>query len=138
MKPSKILLSYKEDILERGLLDWIISHTSFLLPSHKYKGIIELVDGQLVITLHDSNKIIVNPTNLSDIHYGFDEVFRFGNDRSMGLSFKPLRLTYKLDNELEKVAYIITDFNRFTRGSNNKNWYNTLNEWKQNTEFLEN
>ena len=127
LKQSELLLSYKEDILKMGAGDWLSSHISFMLPIHKYKGTISLSDQELTISYGNGN-IKITKDQVIDINYGFDEVFHPGRDRSRGLSFKPLRISLS-DG---KTLYLITDFNRLTRGSANRSWFEILSNWITN------
>ncbi len=132
VKKDKVLFSFKEDIAKRSIKDWLTSHISFLLPIHRYKGDIELAEDQLTVTFVDQNtqlsKIILKKNDIINIHHGFDNVFRTGDDRSVGLTFKPLRITFDKDGK-EHSLYLIIDFNRLTRTSKNRDWYETLMNW---------
>ena len=129
---SKILFSFKEDILNRSTGDWITSHISFMLPLHKYQGEMTFDGDRLVLNYSksksQSSRIEIKKHDLLEVFYGFDEVFHTGQDRSIGLTFKPLRITYDLDDGNQTI-YLITDFNRFSRTSRNDAWNEILKNW---------
>ncbi len=134
VKKDKVLFSFEEDIAKRKFKDWLPSHISFLLPIHSYKGDIEMTEDRLTITFaHQNNRlpeIILEKRDLISVYHGFDNVFRPGDDRSRGLTFKPLRITFT-KNGHENTLYLIIDFNRLTRTSNNQDWYETLINWME-------
>lgn len=125
------LLAYKEDIKNTSFKEWLVAHTSFMLPLHKYKGEISLHENVLIFRGLDnkgsqkSEVIVVPLENIQDIHYGFDEVFQRTNDRSLGLFTEPLRITYK-EKRQKRIIYLYIGFDKFTRKSHNQEWFKTL------------
>lgn len=113
------LLAFAEQIADRGFRDWIVAHTSFLKPLHRYEGALEL-DGS---TLRyegrgrrdgERLKLEIAADQIRDVHYGFDDCFRRGEDRQLGLlGFMPLRIRYRQPGHRERTIYL---FARFRRG----------------------
>jgi Arc/MetJ-type ribon-helix-helix transcriptional regulator len=124
------LLAFKEEIEDITLKKWLVAHTSFMLPIHRYKGKISLHENLLIFrgfdkSSHKSQVIVVPLENIQDIHYGFDEVFQRTNDRGLGLFTKPLRITFK-EKGRKRTIFLYIGFDRFTRKSNNQEWFKTL------------
>ena len=134
IKRVKVLMAYKEDIKHRGFLDWMKAHTSFVKPLHRYEGKIILSDEKIMFDGKDKKTkndyaIEINKIDVTDIHLGFDDVFKRGEDRSLGISFQPLRIKFSKD-EKEHIMYFIIDFNRLLRATKNKEWYEELKTWR--------
>jgi hypothetical protein len=134
IKKGKVLMAYKEDIEHRGFLDWMKAHTSFVKPLHRYEGNITLSDEKIVfdgkdIKTKNDCAIEINKIDVTDIYLGFDDVFKRGEDRSLGISFQPLRIVFSKD-EKEYILYLIIDFNRLLRATKNKEWYEELKIWR--------
>jgi hypothetical protein len=134
IKKGKVLMAYKEDIKHRGFLDWLKAHTSFVKPLHRYEGNITLSDEKIVfdgkdIKTKNDYAIEINKIDVTDIYLGFDDVFKRGEDRSLGISFQPLRIVFSKD-EKEYILYLIIDFNRLLRATKNKEWYEELKKWR--------
>jgi hypothetical protein len=134
IKKGKVLMAYKEDIKHRGFLDWLKAHTSFVKPLHRYEGNITLSDEKIVLDGKDIKTkndcaIEINKIDVTDIYLGFDDVFKRGEDRSLGISFQPLRIVFSKD-EKEYILYLIIDFNRLLRATKNKEWYEELKKWR--------
>lgn len=130
---DKALLAHEEDIKERGLLDWLRAHTSWMKPLHRYEGELTLEEDRLIFEGEDTKedrhyKKEIRKEDVTEVYHGFDDSFRRREDRSIGIRFKPLRVNYK-ENDKERTMYFVTDFSRLTRGSNNKEWYEALREW---------
>jgi len=125
------LLAFKEDIENTTLKEWLVAHTSFMLPLHRYKGKISLHEDVLIFRGFENERsqksevIVVPLENIEDIHHGFDEVFRRTNDRGLGLFTEPLRITYQ-ERRQRKTIYLYIGFDRFTRKSNNQKWFEVL------------
>ena len=131
---SKVLMAYKEDIEHRGFLDWIKAHTSFVKPLHRYEGNIILLDEKMMFDGKDKKTkneyaIEINKIDVTDMYLGFDDVFKRGEERSLGMGFQPLRIVFSKD-EKEYTLYLIIDFNRLLRTTKNKEWYEELEKWR--------
>jgi hypothetical protein len=85
-------------------------------------------DGKDIKTKNDC-AIEINKIDVTDIYLGFDDVFKRGEDRSLGISFQPLRIVFSKD-EKEYILYLIIDFNRLLRATKNKEWYEELKKWR--------
>ena len=132
---AKALLAYQEDIKRKSLVDWFLAHVSFLKPLHRYEGEIKLTNEKLIFQGKDkknnsSHKLEISKEEIKEIYLGFDEVFKRSEDRSLGLTFKPLRITFEKNGKL-KIAYFIINFKRITRTTDNKKWFELLERWKK-------
>ena len=135
MLREKALLAYKEDIENKSLADWFSAHTSFMLPLHRYRGEIILHKDSIFFSGEDKTTkkkhVLAFPLNsISDIHYGFDETYQRNDDRGLGLFSKPLRITFEENNQ-QKTVYLWIGFNRITRTSNNRKWFEIINELRR-------
>lgn len=130
IKKGKVLMAYKEDIKHRSFLDWMKAHTSFAKPLHRYEGNLTLSDEKIMFDGKDTKTknhtaIEINKTEVTNLYLGFDDVFRRGEDRSLGIGFQPLRIIFSKD-EKERTLYLIIDFNRLLRTTKNQEWYEEL------------
>lgn len=133
IKKANALMAYKEDIENRNFFDWIKAHTSFVKPLHRYNGNIILSDDKIMFDGSDNktkedHAIEINKTEVTDIYLGFDDVFMRREDRSVGISFLPLRIKFTKEKK-EYIMYLITDFKRALRTTKNKEWYEELKKW---------
>ena len=114
-------------------IDWIKAHTSFAKPLHRFDGELELLEYSLLFEGRDTkgngnHSIEIQKSEVVDVFLGFDEVFRKREDRSFGISFQPLRITFVKD-DVKRIMYLIIDFKRASRRTNNKEWYNAIKKW---------
>ncbi|MGA1872382.1 MAG: hypothetical protein ACMUHY_01800 [Thermoplasmatota archaeon] len=133
IKEERTLMAYGDDIRTRSWKDWIRAHTSLAKPVHRYEGEIRLYPDRIEFRGIDSRKDreyfkVVKKEDVTGIHHGFDRTFGKREDRSLGLGFKPLRITF-FDDGTERTMYLITSFDRLRRSSNNPAWYRSLTEW---------
>ena len=124
------LLAFEEDIKEADFIDWLEAHTSFMMPLHRYKGMIELNSDNIVFTGVDVKNgeeynLEIPIKNINDVHLGFDDVFKRRDDRSPWN--KPLRIRFKEDDD-EKTIYLFINFHRTLRTTDNKKVYQKLIE----------
>ena len=131
MKWENTLMAYEEDIKSRGFWDWIKAHTSFMKPLHRYDGVLELTEQRVTFTGRDVKekkdfKLEVEIGNITDIHFGFDDVFTGWEDRAAPWN-KPLRVGYK-SKEGERTIYLFVNFHRKygMRTSDNKEAFEEL------------
>jgi len=124
------LLAYREDFKNIGIKDWVVAHTSFMLPFHQYKG--EIIRYSDSIFFRGKDKDTKEPhvlafplRNIVELHYGFDDTYRRIDDRSLGLFTEPLRMTFREGNS-QKTIYLWIGFNRLTRTSTNRKWFENL------------
>lgn len=113
MKWENSMMAYEEDIEERGFLDWLKAHTSFMKPLHRYAGTLELTDEKLKFTGKDDKEggdfsLEVDTGNIISSHYGFDDVFSWWEDRAFPWN-KPLRVRYRSNDE-EETIYLFANF----------------------------
>jgi hypothetical protein len=132
-KRSDALIAFEEDIKKRGLWDWIIAHTSFAKPLHRYDGELTLYIDRLYFEGVDKKKnkkysIEIRKNQVESIFYGFDDIFKRGEDRALGLSFQPLRLKIRKKGSIIAM-YLIIGYRRALRTTNNKEWFQELTEW---------
>mgnify|MGYP006987896206 CR=1 FL=1 len=133
-KKEKALMSFDIDIKNRTFWEWAKAHTSLAKPLHRYEGEIILEEDRIVF--HGINKQsrkdfknVIMKERVTDITMGFDRNFKRREDRSLGLAFKPLRISFS-ENGKKKIMYLIISFNPLLRSSNNQDWYDTLIRWK--------
>ena len=116
IKETSSLLAFEEDIRNRGFIDWVVAHTGFAKPLHRYEGKLSLMNDRLVFYGNDKKKkrryhLQINKKDVTDIFHGFDNVFKRREDRALGLSFKPLRINF-VKNGSSTAIYLIIEFRR--------------------------
>eukprot|EP01116_Phalansterium_solitarium_P024455 TRINITY_DN8980_c0_g1_i1.p1 TRINITY_DN8980_c0_g1~~TRINITY_DN8980_c0_g1_i1.p1 ORF type:complete len:151 (-),score=7.24 TRINITY_DN8980_c0_g1_i1:126-578(-) len=130
--------SFKTDVENRSFGDWFEAHTSFCLPLHHYEGSIQFDGRHLVLEGHHKSdatktvRLVLGPTEVRDVFYGFDDTFRRREDRGLGLGFRPLRITYTVkgsDAPSPSIIYVAVDFSRALRTTRNSEWSELLNKW---------
>jgi len=134
-KKETALLAYGEDIERAGVKDWIASHTSFMLPLHKYRGEITLLEDSIFFRGEDKDTgqphVLALPLkNVLDLHYGFDDAYRRTGDRGLGLFTSPLRIRFK-EGSSQKTIYLWIGFRRLSRTSDNREWFESLSNLKR-------
>jgi hypothetical protein len=141
VKTDKIeaLLIYKDDIENRSFFDWVKAQASFIDPLHKYKGHFR-IDGEYFhfegtdTQNGQPHHLVFSSSQLVSLNLGFDMTYRAIEDRSLGFAFKPLRLDVQNGNHLF-VCYFVMRFIPLVRLSDNKIWYEKLQEWKKYNVF---
>ena len=135
MKWENSLMAYEEDIKNRTWLDWLKAHTSGFKPLHRYEGTLELSNSELTFNGRDikENKefqLRIPLDKITDVHYGFDEVFKGREERAWPWN-KPLRIKYQAKG-VEKTIYLFAHFHheKGVRTSDNKEVYEKLKEFK--------
>ncbi|PNH04681.1 hypothetical protein TSOC_009142 [Tetrabaena socialis] len=130
-----------EQIEDSSAADWIAAHTSFCLPLHHWEGSLELSDILVLRGKHKATEAEVEfrvaPSDVTDIHLGFDDCFTKAKDRSLGLAFKPLRLSFTGPSEGAAggperlhVLYLVLDYVRWRGGSSDEEWFQKLLAWR--------
>jgi hypothetical protein len=132
---AKILMSYKEDIENRGFWDWLKAHqTTLMEPLHKFKGEIRLYDDILELEGRggkgDYTLLVCTNKQLRDVFLGFDNTFTIMEDRMLGLTFRPLRIKIENGNK-DFTLYIIINYDKILRTADNIKWQKILTEWKK-------
>ncbi len=133
------LLIYKDDIENRGFFDWVKAQAAFIDPLHKYKGNFWL-DGEFFHFQGIDNQtgqphhLLFASSQLLSCNLGFDTTYRAIEDRSLGFAFKPLRLDVQNGNH-HFVCYMVIKFIPIIRLSDNKIWYDKLQDWKKYNSF---
>jgi len=136
IKKDKALMAYKEDIEHRGVIDWLKAHTSFVKPLHRYEGEVTLSDDKIMFhgkdtkTKNNNYTIEIDKKDVTDVYLGFDDVFKRGEDRSLGISFQPLRINF-LKAKKESTLYLIIRFSQLLRTTKNKEWYEEMKKWRK-------
>jgi len=127
-------MAYEEDIKRRGFIDWLKAHTTGFKPLHRYEGVLELNDNELIFSGKDVKedkefKLKIPLKNITDIYYGFDNVFKGREERAWPWN-KPLRIRYKSEDGKEETIYLFAHFHhkRGIRTSDNKEVYEKLKE----------
>lgn len=113
MKWENSLTAFEEDIKSRSWLDWLKAHTSGFKPLHRYEGILELRNNELIFDGKDvkENKnfqLKISLKDITDVHYGFDEVFKGREERARPWN-KPLRVKYQSENGVRTI-YLFVHF----------------------------
>jgi len=131
MKWENSLLAYEEDIRSRSWLDWLKAHISGFKPLHRYEGILELNNNELIFNGKDmkENKAFqlkIHLKDIIDIYYGFDGIFKGREERAWPWN-KPLRIKYQ-SKDGEKIIYLFANFRhkKGIRTSDNKEIYEKL------------
>ncbi len=129
------LLVFKDDIENRNFWDWIKARAAFSEPLHKYRGVVRLNAKYFEFEGNDRETskpmlLTFNYKQLADVFLGFDNVFTTFEDRSLGLTYQPLRMRIENGNH-EFVVYIIFNYNRFMRTADNRNWFEVLSKWQK-------
>lgn len=123
---ASVVWSFQTDIQHKGAADWLAAHTSFCLPLHHYEGAITINSNELTLkgvhkSTSEASVVVVKPADIVDVCLGFDECYTKWDDRSLGLTFKPLRLHIRRSGE-EFIVYLVVDFVRWKRTSANAAW----------------
>ncbi len=133
MKWENSLMAYEEDIKSRSWIDWLKAHTSGFKPLHRYEGVLEMNDNELIFNGKDVRddrefQLKIPLKSIIDVHYGFDEVFKGREERAWPWN-KPLRIKYQSENG-EKTIYLFAHFHhkKGIRASDNKEVYEKLRE----------
>lgn len=105
-------MAYEEDIENRGFLDWLKAHTSFMKPLHRYEGVLELDGERMRFEGRDVKeggdfKLEAETGNITDVSLGFDDTFRRWEARVPWND--PLRIKYESE-EGEKTVYLYVRF----------------------------
>jgi len=131
MKWKNTLLAYENDINNRNLWEWVKAHTSFMKPLHRYDGVLIISKEKIIFTGEDKkdNKVFnfeISVADITDIYYGFDEVFSRWEDRAAPWN-KPLRLKYN-NGRGSNTIYLFANFHHKhgMRTSSNKEVYKNL------------
>ena len=132
---EEALLAFEEDIRQRTVCDWIRAHTSLGRPVYRYDGAISIEGNDLVFSGLEKNNgrkfsLRIGRDDLEEVRLGFDDVYKRGLDRSMGLAFRPLRISFREKGDI-RTFYVITSFERIRRSSKNLEWYNRLKRWME-------
>lgn len=127
------LMAYEDDIRNRNVLDWIRAHTSFALPLHRFHGELILTEEMLLFNgtdkqTKDDHSTQIHKSEVEDVYHGLDDVFRRRDDRSAGIGFQPLRITF-VKNDKKRIIYFIMDFKRASRRTTNGEWYRKITDW---------
>ncbi len=135
-KKEKALMSFDIDIKNRTIWEWANAHTSLAKPLHRYEGEIILEEDRIIFqginkqSKKNFEKVVIKDA-ITGIKMGFDRIFKRTEDRSLGLAFKPLRISF-MENGKIRMMYLIISFSPLRRSSNNQEWCNTLIRWKKN------
>jgi hypothetical protein len=136
MKYEKTLLAFKEDIEHRGLADWLEAHTSFMRPLHRYYGTLNANNEQFSFSGSDEKKggqfsLVINMSDITDIHLGYDSIFKRIEDRSLGLfHFVPLRINFT-ENHKEVSIYLFANYSSIIRHSDNQQLFGELMAYRE-------
>jgi len=138
MKWENTLMAYDKDIKDRSFWDWMKAHTSGFKPLHRYEGVLELNENQIIFSGKDVKeggkiRLKIPIKNIIDVYFGWDKVFTgFPLSKTGDRAYpwnKPLRIKYRSDQE-EKTIYLFVRFHRKygIRTSDNKEVYEKLKQ----------
>ncbi len=125
------LLAFEADIVTRTFSDWLVAHTSFLKPLHRYEGILALERTRLIFKGTDVKtkeffEMIIAKDEIEQLYCGFDEVYSVFETRGLGLLWKPLRITFAKAGK-EAQIYLVINFRWGV--ADNKQWFELLKAW---------
>jgi len=132
MKEESIaFLSFSNDIRNRSFLDWIESHISLMQPLHRYKGLLKLERESLNFygterKTGNDFRFTIYRYEIKQLYHGFDKVFTAFETRSLGIGWKPLRITFTR----EKTDYQLYLIINYAPGrTDNGIWMELLKDW---------
>jgi hypothetical protein len=131
IRESLAFLAFSEDIRKRTFIDWMEAHISAAQPLHRYKGLLNLDRDK--ISFYGTEKktgndfrLFIYRHEIQQLYHGFDDVFTVLETRNLGLSWKPLRISFTRDKTDFRV-YLIIDY-AFGR-TTNEAWMEALKSW---------
>nr|MDO8081254.1 hypothetical protein [Candidatus Freyarchaeota archaeon] len=125
---------FREDILEvRGRFKehvWL-AHLSqpMGIPLHKYKGKVTLDENKIAFSGRDKDtrqpiEFIIPRQNISEVYLGWDDnVRRWRDTRAL---IKPLRITFRVDDEIRILYLYAKEEDTAVYGEENKKLYEEL------------
>jgi hypothetical protein len=131
IRESLAFLSFSEDIRERTFLDWLETHISTAQPLHRYKGLLKLDRDKISFygterKTGNDFRLLIYRYEILQLYHGFDDVFTALETRNLGLSWKPLRISFTRE-KADFHVYLIIDY-AFGR-TTNEAWMETLKTW---------
>ncbi|GGB08246.1 MULTISPECIES: hypothetical protein [Mucilaginibacter] len=123
LRIGKVMWSHDYDLATLGLANDGGALFAFTPPPHHYNGEIILTPKSLVLDGDSYEHIPLD--SLEQLYLGFDELYKRSMVRNNGLFWQPLRLRYRLKEELITL-YLIVDHTLF--GAKNQLWFNTLKQ----------
>lgn len=131
IRESLAFLSFSEDIRERTFLDWLETHISAAQPLHRYKGLLKLDRDKISFygterKTGNDFRLLTYRHEILQLYHGFDDVFTALETRNLGLSWKPLRISFTRGKANFHV-YLIIDY-AFGR-TTNEAWMEALKTW---------
>ncbi|MFC6101101.1 hypothetical protein [Olivibacter domesticus] len=84
-----------------------IRHFSFVPPLSKHSGNILLTEAEIILYGDEATNISLR--NITELYYGFDELYTASSVKNFGIFWKPLRIKYNLYN----VIYLIVNYRHF-------------------------
>lgn len=116
---GSVYWAYDTEILAMDVSErYIGRHFSSVPPLSKHQGRIYLTSTMILIAGDEEVRIPL--ADISQISLDFDEVFSAASVKNFGMFWKPLRITYGLDD----IIYLIVDYSVMI--SNNKRFFELL------------
>lgn len=115
--------SHDYDLATLGLANEVGALFSFTPPTHHYNGEIILTPKSIVLDGDSYEHIPLD--SLEQLYLGFDEFYKRSMVRNNGMFWQPLRLRYRIKDELATI-YLIIDHTLF--GAKNQLWFNVLKQ----------
>jgi hypothetical protein len=123
--------AFEQDIKSRTLLDWIIAHTSFMKPLHRFEGQMTVHADRLQFHGKDRRRneevdFQLFKHQIDQFYLGFDETFSAFETRGLGLGWQPLRINFSQQGQENKLYLIVNYQFGF---SDNSGFFEYLKEW---------
>lgn len=134
MKIEDSYLIFKNDFKHRNWVDWIISHIMLSPPPYRFKGSITLDYSGITFDgfdtfLKEDSEFKIRKDEITQLYYGYDETFSTFQTRGMGITWAPIRISFKStkDEDAETALYLVSKFNGVF--SENQKLFEELKRW---------
>ncbi|KAL2913492.1 hypothetical protein HK105_206952 [Polyrhizophydium stewartii] len=131
------LWSLSADLEERTWIDWLEAHTSFMFPLHHFEGNVQLTDTHLVLEgrhkrdKNQSKSLRIAKDSIVSVTHGFDQRFRRGDERSLGLVFSPVIISFRNSDKSDETETVYIGFDvTCLRTNHNEQWCSEINRWR--------
>ncbi|WBL26776.1 hypothetical protein [Zunongwangia sp. HGR-M22] len=132
MTIENLLIIYDTDFKKRNWLDWIISHSMFSPPIHRYSGRAEILSDHFIFRGFDKQKdenveIVLYRHLITQLYLGYDKIYSRFQVRS-SFFWQPIRIQYQNGSqEKPEYIYLISNYNHFS--TSNKELFEALKIW---------
>lgn len=134
-RKGKALVSFEEDIRSRGIGSWLRNYTSFVMPSHRYVADVTFGNDSMLLQGRDRKTgtdwfLEIGKGEIIDVHHGFDDVYKQRHEKSVGITYSPLRIRFTRGGQ-DRSMYLLINVNRWSRGNDNAEWFDAIKTWKE-------